>query len=107
MRYGITDLLDDLADASDPAIRTAVAVATWQQAGDLLLAAGGCWGGSAKWLVHELASYDATHGTRFGPRLHSGLVGAIHGETTLLGEVVDEILAGSGGRLWVGYRASG
>ncbi len=107
MRYGLTDLLDDLADATDPAIRTAVAVTVWQQAADLLLAAGGCWGGTAKWLVRELGAYDAARGTRYGPRLHGGLVTAIHGDTTLLVEVVDEILAGSGGRLWAGYRASG
>ena len=107
IRYGLTDLLDDLVDATDPAIRTAVAVAVWQQAADLLLAAGGCWTGTAKWLALELAAYDAARGTRYGPRLHGGLVTAIHGESTLLVEVVDEILAGSGGRLWVGYRAGG
>ncbi len=107
MRYGLTDLLDDLADATDPAIRTAVAVTVWQQAADLLLAAGGCWGGTAKWLVRELTAYDVERGTRFGPRLHGGLVAAIHGEPALLVTVVDEVLAGSGGRLWAGYRAGG
>ena len=106
-RYGLTDLLDDLADATDPALRAAVAVAVWQQAADLLLAVDGCWGGTAKWLVRELASYDAAHGTRFGPRLHDGLVHAVNGATSPLVEVVDEVLAGAGGRLWAGYRAGG
>jgi hypothetical protein len=106
-RYGLTDLLDDLADAAVPALRVAVAVDVWREAADLLLAAGGGWGGTGKWLVRELAAYDAAHGTRFGPRLHDGLVAALAGDPGPLTEVTDEVLAGSGGRLWVGYRASG
>lgn len=107
MRYGLTDLLDDLADATDPAIGAAVAVAVWQQAADLLLAVSGSWGGTAKWLVRELASYDERHGTRVGEQLYDGLVAAIGGETALLVAVADEVLARCGGRLWAGYRAGG
>ena len=107
LRYGITDLLDDLADALDPAVRAAVAVELWQQAADLLLAGGGAWGGSGKWRVRELASYDEAHRTRFGPRLYGGLAAAVRGDPGPLTRVTDEVLAGSGGRLWAGYRASG
>ena len=107
LRYGLTDLLDDLADAAAPAVRAAVAVELWRQAADLLLAAGGGWGGTGKWLVRELAAYDATHGTLFGPRLHDGLVAAVTGDPGPLARVTDEVLAVSGGRLWAGYRVSG
>lgn len=107
LRYGLTDLLDDLADASDTGTRTALAVAVWQQAAELLLAEGGCWWGSGKWLARELASYDAARGTRFGPRLHEGLAAAVAGDPVPLIMVVDDVLAGSGGRLWSGYRAGG
>lgn len=107
MRYGLSDLLDDLADATDPPIRTAVAFAVWQGAAELLLAEGGCWWGTGKWLARELASYDRAFGTRLSVRLHGGLVAAIHGEPTLLAEVAGEILDASGGRLWAGYRLGG
>lgn len=107
LRYGLTDLLDDLADAPDDGTRTAVAVDLWQQAAELLLAEGGCWWGSGKWLARELAAYDAARGTRFGPRLHDGLAAAVGGDPAPLAVVVDDVLAGSGGRLWSGYRAGG
>lgn len=107
LRYGLTDLLDDLADAADAGTRTALAVALWREAAELLLAEGGCWWGSGKWLARELASYDEGRGTRFGPRLHDGLAAAVTGRPGPLVEVVDEVLAGSGGRLWSGYRAGG
>ena len=107
LRYGLTDLLDDLADAGDPAVRTAVAVEVWQQAADLLLAEGGAWAGTGKWRVRELAVYDEAHDSRFGPRLHDGLVAAVEGDPEPLTRATDEVLAGSGGRLWAGYHASG
>lgn len=107
LRYALSDQLDDLADATDPAIRTAVAVQVWQSTAELLLAERGCWWGTGKWLVRELTAYDRRFGTRFGPRLHGGLVTAIHGETTLLVEAATEVLEASGGRLWEGYRVGG
>lgn len=107
MRYGLTDQLDDLADAADPQLRAAVAVDLWQGTATLLLAAAGWWCGTGKWLVRELQAYDAAHRTRFAPRLHGGLLAAMHGEPTLLVEVADEVLAANGGRLWEGYRAGG
>lgn len=107
LRYGLTDLLDDLVDATTPAVRAAVATEVWREAADLLLAAGGGWGGTGKWLVRELATYDAANGTWFGSRLHDGLVAAVTGDPGPLTRVADEVLAGSGGRLWAGYRAGG
>lgn len=107
LRYGLTDVLGDLADADDPPLRTAIAITVWQESGDLLLAAAHRWGGTGKWLVRELQGYDAAHRTRYAPRLHGGLLAAIHGEPGLLVEVAEEVLAASGGRLWEGYRAGG
>jgi predicted nucleotidyltransferase len=107
MRYGLTDLLDDLADAHDPAVAAAVGFATWEAAAHLLLAADGRWWGTGKWLVHELREYDATHETSYALRLHAGLAAAVEGDGVLLAVVAEEILDGAGGRLWAGYRAEG
>jgi len=107
LRYALSDQLDDLADASDPAIRAAVAIQVWQSTAELLLAERGCWWGTGKWLVRELTAYDRRFGTRYGPRLHGGLVTAIHGDPTLLVEAATEVLEASGGRLWEGYRVGG
>jgi len=107
MRYGLTDLLDDLADSAEPVTTAAVAVATWEAAARLLLAADGRWWGTAKWLVRELRAYDAVHGTSYALRLHAGLAAALDRDAVLLAVVVEEILDGVGGRLWAGYRAEG
>ena len=107
MRYGLTDLLDDLADSTDPVMTAPVAFATWEAAARLLLAADGRWWGTGKWLVHELREYDAAHGTSYALRLHAGLVAAVERDPMLLTVVAEEILEGAGGRLWAGYRAEG
>lgn len=107
LRYGLTDLLDDLAGGGDPRVRTAVAVHTWQAAGELLLAAEGRWSGTGKWLVRELAAYDAEAGSAYAVRLDTALRAALDGDPDLLSEVADEVLARCGGRLWAGYRAGG
>jgi predicted nucleotidyltransferase len=107
MRYGLTDLLDDLADSTDPVTTAAVAFATWEASARLLLAADGCWWGTGKWLVHELREYDAAHGTSYAIRLHAGLAAAVERDPVLLMVVAEEILDATGGRLWVGYRVEG
>lgn len=107
MRYALTDLLDDLADATDPAVTAAVAFATWESAARLLLAAGGRWWGTGKWLVHELREYDAARETSYVLRLHAGLAAAVERDAVLLEVVAEEILDAAGGRLWAGYRAEG
>ena len=107
LRYGLTDLLDDLAGGGEPGVRTAVAVSTWQAAAELLLAGAQRWSGTGKWLVRELAAYDADAGTSYAPRLDAGLRAALDGDTGPLAGVAEEVLAGCGGRLWAGYRAGG
>ncbi len=107
LRYGLTDLLDDLAGGGRAEVRTAVAVLTWQAAAELRLAAAQRWSGTGKWLVRELAALDADAGTAYAPRLDAGLRAALDGDPGRLVEVADEVLDRCGGRLWAGYRAGG
>jgi predicted nucleotidyltransferase len=107
MRYALTDLLDDLADSTEPVTTAAVAFATWEAAARLLLAGDGRWWGTGKWLAHELREYDAAHGTSYAIRLHAGLTAAVERDPLLLVVVAEEILDAAGGRLWVGYRVEG
>jgi len=107
MRYGLTDLLDDLADSTEPVMTAAVAFATWEAGARLLLAADGRWWGTGKWLVRELRDHDAAHGTSYALRLHAGLAAAVERDPVLLTVVAEEILEAAGGRLWAGYRVEG
>ena len=75
-RYGITDLLDDLAGGGPPHVHAAVAVEVWRGVAELLLAARECWAGGGKWLVREVQACDLAHGTAYAPALHAGLTAA-------------------------------
>jgi hypothetical protein len=107
-RYGLTDLLDDLAGAGagSGVEAAAVAVEVWRQAAELLLASAGRWSGTGKWLVREVEAHDAETGTAYAARLDRGLWAALAGDPVPLIAVADEVLAGVGGRLWEGYSAS-
>lgn len=105
MRYWLTDLLDDLAGAAHDEEATAVAVAVWQQAAELALAAAGTWSGTGKWLVRELAALDAETGSHLATKLDLALHRALAGERTSLTAVADEVLARVGGRRWAGFHS--
>jgi predicted nucleotidyltransferase len=105
MRYGLTDLLDDLAGAAHDEEATAVAVAVWQQTAELALAAAGTWTGSGKWLVRELIALDDREATHLAAALDLALHRALAGERTSLTAVADEVLDRVGGRRWVGFRS--
>jgi hypothetical protein len=107
LRYGLTDLLDDLADCTEPVTVAALAFATWEQAVKLLLALDGRWWGTGKWLVRELREHDVARGTSYALRLHAALVSAVERDPALLTVVAEEILETAGGRLWAGYRLEG
>lgn len=98
LRYTITNLLDDLADASGDE-RTAIASVLWQDAARLLLTGAGRWSGTGKGLLREVATYDASHGTTHARALMTGVRAADH---SLIDEV-DRILDGYGGRLFAGF----
>lgn len=102
-RYALSDLLDDLAGGGPPGEVAAIAVETWRSTAELLLDLGGRWRGSGKWLARELEAHDPE---RTG-RLLAGLRAALAGDPAPLTAAADEVLALAGGRLWVGYGASG
>jgi hypothetical protein len=102
-RYAITDLLDDLAGGVDQGERLFIATELARRTGELALALGGAWSGGGKWLARRLEvtvpGLDA--------RVHDAVREALDGRCEALVNVVDEVLAQAGGRLWVGYRRSG
>ncbi|MGW6275883.1 nucleotidyltransferase domain-containing protein [Kribbella sp. NPDC055071] len=98
LRYTITNLLNDLADASGDE-RTAIASVLWQDTAKLLLTGAGHWSGTGKGLLREVVAYDISHGTHHARALMDGL----HAADTTLADEVDRILASHGGRLFAGF----
>ena len=98
LRYTITNLLDDLADADTDDVRTAIASVLWQDAARLLLSGAQHWTGTGKGLLRELTAYDESHGTRHAQALIAG----VRIPDTLV-EEVDGILDLYGGRLFDGF----
>ena len=97
-RYGLTDLLDDLAGSSDAGETAIVGWHVWTATAELALMLSGHWLGTGKWLLRELRGAD--------PDLAGRLVAAA-GDPGRLTEVADEVLGHAGGRLWAGFRLSG
>jgi hypothetical protein len=98
LRYTITNLVDDLADASTDDVRTAIASVLWQDAARLLLTGSGHWSGMGKGLLRELTAYDEQHGTDHARALLAGVR-----DTDALVEEVHGILDQYGGRLFAGF----
>jgi predicted nucleotidyltransferase len=98
LRYTITNLLDDLADAVGNE-RTAIASVLWQDAARLLLTGASHWSGTGKGLLREVVAYDSTHGTEHAEALMHG----VRADDDSLAEAVDDILAAYGGRLFDGF----
>ncbi|MFF0340973.1 nucleotidyltransferase domain-containing protein [Kribbella sp. NPDC004875] len=96
LRYTITNLVDDLADATGDT-RLAIASVLWQDAARLLLTGAGHWSGTGKGLLREVTAYDVAHGTDHAAALMTGL------RSTDLVDEVDRILAPYGGRLFDGF----
>jgi hypothetical protein len=103
-RYGLTDLLDDLAGAEHDEEATAIAAEVWRTTAELALAAAGAWLGTGKWLVREVQDLDRRRGTHLAAALDLGLRRALTGERESLATVADRVLDPLGGRLWAGYR---
>lgn len=104
LRYALTDLLDDLADAEPGPMRTAVAVAVWRETAELALATAGGWRGGGKWLVRELVALDARTGRDLTGDLDSALRSALARDVAPLITTADDVLDAVGGRLWAGFR---
>jgi uncharacterized RmlC-like cupin family protein len=97
-RYVLSDLLDDLAGATDPGEQAFIRWQIVQESARLALTAAGRWHGSGKWLLRELRSYDAA--------LAEALLAA-HDDPVRLAATAASVLERAGGRLWEGYRADG
>jgi hypothetical protein len=97
-RYGLTDLLDDLAGSTDAGETAFIGRDVLVQTAELAVLLAGSWLGSGKWLLRELRAAD--------PALAAGLLAAIDNPVRL-SALADQVLGRAGGRLWEGYRAPG
>ncbi|MEU9396433.1 nucleotidyltransferase domain-containing protein [Streptomyces sp. NPDC048324] len=102
-RYAITDLLDDLAGSTDQGERLFIAVELARRTGELALTLGGAWSGGGKWLARRLEITVP----ELNVRMRNAVREALDGQCEALVDVVDDVLARAGGRLWAGYRRSG
>lgn len=98
LRYGLADLIDDLAGAKDPGELMMIRSTVVEAAARLRLASLERWEGSGKWLMRELRSADHT--------LAEQLVAA-HADPARLWAVATRVVEETGGRLWEGYHAEG
>ncbi|MFL6113138.1 MAG: nucleotidyltransferase domain-containing protein [Catenulispora sp.] len=95
-RYRLTELLDDLAHATDPGERQVIAATLWSDAAFQALAAASCWKGYGKWLLRELRALDAELAERWlRARADEAAVAAL----------AREVLNRLGGPLFDGYHA--
>jgi hypothetical protein len=94
-RYGLTDLVADLAGSADSGETAVIGWNVWVATAELALIQAGAWLGSGKWLLRELRAAD--------PAIADRLVAAIGDSHRLIG-LADEVLDRAGGRFWAGYR---
>lgn len=100
LRYGVSDLLDDLDGATDPDEILFIATRLFTDAALLVLMAAGAWLGGGKWLGRRLREVDAA----LHARLTGGLRSAAAGDRAPLRAAGYEVLDRAGGRLMEGYR---
>jgi hypothetical protein len=93
VRYGLTDLMDDLTHAVDPGERLVIASVLWTEAARAALAFAGRWLSGGKWLLRELRELD--------PALAGDWLAARDDPAPFAGRV----LAPVGGPLFDGYHA--
>ncbi|MGW0391824.1 nucleotidyltransferase domain-containing protein [Streptomyces sp. NPDC003042] len=100
-RYGLTDALDDLADADDPIERLAVAAFVVDAAADLLCDHHDAWIGGGKWLPRRLLEADPQRGAAL---LQGHLRLCESGDPAVLIGAASKVLDLVGGPLREGYR---
>jgi hypothetical protein len=98
LRYGLSDLLDDLAGCTDDGESMVISWLVFEHAARLALLVSGHWLGTGKWLLRELRDLDGALADR--------LLGSV-ADPRRLEQIAGEVLASAGGRLWEGYRAAG
>jgi hypothetical protein len=97
-RYGLTDLLDDLAGSTDDGETAVICWTLWRHTAELALLLTGCWFGGGKWLLRELRAAD--------PALAADMVAAI-GNPQQVAALADRVLERAGGRRFDGFLARG
>jgi hypothetical protein len=93
IRYGLTDLLDDHQQATDPGERAVIANALWTETARASLAFAGRWISKGKWLLRELRDLDPDFASRWL---------AARDDPAMLAR---EVLAAAGGPLFDGCHA--
>ncbi|GAA0497875.1 nucleotidyltransferase [Paractinoplanes deccanensis] len=93
LRYGLTDLLDDLRHATDPGEHAVIAATLWMAAARAATAFAGRWVSSGKWALRDLRELDPALAERWLASRDDPA------------QVAAEILARGGGPLFEGYRA--
>jgi len=96
-RYELTDQLDDLAGAEDPAEIAFIASRVLTKTAQLALLCGRHWQGTGKWLLRELRDHDADLADR--------LAGSLSEPARLAG-LARRVLDSAGGPLRAGYRVT-
>ncbi|MEU6769349.1 nucleotidyltransferase domain-containing protein [Streptomyces sp. NPDC046853] len=103
LRYGLTDLLDDLAGCAHAGERLFIVTELARRSCELILLRTGAWQGGGKWLARRVDEVRPG----FSVELDGVVREALEGRPARLVALVDEVLAPSGGRRWEGYRRSG
>jgi hypothetical protein len=98
LRYGFTDMLDDLVHATDADERRVIAAAVWTAVAENALTLAGHWTGGGKWLLRELRDLDE----RFARRWLDA-----HGHPDRIAALAREVLDLHGGPLFDGYHVAG
>lgn len=95
-RYVITDLIDDLRDATDPLEQRVLASLVFEKVAELMLLDNHHWVGAGKWLPRRLRAFDRARADALsGPLLTGDLDG--------FAERAEKELARAGGRVQAGF----
>ena len=101
-RYGVSDLMDDLADArADEAFLIAAQLA--EASANLILDCHRRWRGNGKWAMRMLRRLDPALATRLAEALNAFYTA---GDKSSLMDFAADALVLAGGRLWEGFRLS-
>ncbi|GAB3600837.1 hypothetical protein [Microbacterium tumbae] len=95
-RYQLTDVVDDLYDATDPLERQVLAATAFEKTAELVLLSEGRWIGAGKHLPRRLRALDRARADDLAAPLLAGRLEAF-------ADVVERELERAGGRLQAGF----
>ncbi|MGO2518969.1 MAG: hypothetical protein ACTH8F_02505 [Microbacterium sp.] len=95
-RYVITDVLDDLRDASDPLEQRVLASTLFERTAELMLLRAGKWIGTGKYLPRRLRELGED-------RIGALTTAFLQGRVTPLADAVEAELSAAGGRVQAGF----